>query len=185
MIDRIVTAARWDRLPPYAAGLLLVFTLQAAIALANTLVVGRVGQGVVRDLRHQLYERLQRLGLAYYDRTPTGAIIARLMDDVGAISTFVTGQTFTILTDLGHHRRHRRPAGRTQRAARPGRARLRAALCPELPLLHAEDPRHQQGRASQDGRPLRPPEGEARRRPGHPGPRPGAGRGDRVRRRAR
>ena len=67
----------------------------------NGLVIGRIGQGVVRDLRHRLYERLQQVGLAYYDRTPSGAIIARVMDDVGAIQVFVTGQTFTILTDLG------------------------------------------------------------------------------------
>ena len=67
----------------------------------NGLVIGRIGQGVVRDLRHLLYERLQQLGLAYYDKTPSGAIIARVMDDVGAIQVFVTGQTFTILTDLG------------------------------------------------------------------------------------
>jgi ABC-type multidrug transport system fused ATPase/permease subunit len=48
-----------------------------------------------------LYERLQQLGLAYYDKTSSGSIIARVMDDVGAISVFVTGQTFLILTDVG------------------------------------------------------------------------------------
>lgn len=47
----------------------------------------------MRDLRHQLYARLQRLSLAFYDRTPSGAILSRMMDDVGAIQVFVTGQT--------------------------------------------------------------------------------------------
>ena len=56
---------------------------------------------MVRDLRHRLYDRLQRLSLAYYDKTPSGAILSRVMDDVGAIQIFVTSQTFTILTDLG------------------------------------------------------------------------------------
>ena len=74
---------------------------QAVLALSNGLLIGRIGQGVVRDLRHQLYDRLQRLSLAYYDKTPSGAILSRVMDDVGAIQIFVTGQTFTILTDLG------------------------------------------------------------------------------------
>ena len=71
------------------------------LALCNGLLIGRIGQGVVRDLRHRLYDRLQRLSLAYYDRTPSGAILSRVMDDVGAIQVFVTSQTFTILTDLG------------------------------------------------------------------------------------
>jgi ABC-type multidrug transport system fused ATPase/permease subunit len=96
-----VVVGRHGRAAWYPVALLAVFAAQAALALGNALVIGRVGQGLVRDLRHRLYERLQRLSLPYYDRTPAGAIIARVMDDVGVIQTFVTGQTFTILTDLG------------------------------------------------------------------------------------
>ncbi|MFO0889809.1 MAG: ABC transporter ATP-binding protein [Isosphaeraceae bacterium] len=101
LIDRVVTQGRWEALPLYAAGLLASFAIQAGLTLANGLLIGRIGQGVVRDLRHRLYDRLQRLSLAYYDRTPSGAILSRLMDDVGAIQQFVTGQTFAILTDVG------------------------------------------------------------------------------------
>ena len=102
LIDRVVTQGRVgppavvrDGAPGGVRG------SQAAVSLANGLVIGGIGQGVVRDLRHGLYDRLQRLSLAFYDKTPSGAILSRLMDDVGAIQTFVTGQTFTILTDLG------------------------------------------------------------------------------------
>jgi ABC-type multidrug transport system fused ATPase/permease subunit len=101
LVDRVVTQNRWNALSFYALLLLGVFLMQALLVLGNGLVIGRIGQGVVRDLRHNLYERLQQLSLAYYDKTPSGAIIARVMDDVGAISVFVTSQTFTILTDLG------------------------------------------------------------------------------------
>lgn len=101
LIDQVVTPARWDRLHIFALLLLAVFAGQAALSLANGLVIGHVGQSLVRGLRHRMYDRLQRLSLSYYDKTPTGAIISRLMDDVGAIQMFVTGQTFTILTDLG------------------------------------------------------------------------------------
>ena len=101
LIDRVVTRGQWDLLPLYSALLFAVFAVQAALSLSTSLVIGRIGQGVVRDLRHHLYERLQKLGLAYYDKTPSGAILSRVMDDVGAIQVFVTGQTFTILTDLG------------------------------------------------------------------------------------
>jgi len=101
LVDRVVTQGHWGSLPVYATLLFGVLAMQAALAWCNSLVIGRIGQGVVRDLRHALYERLQHLSLAYYDRTPSGAIIARVMDDVGAIQVFVTSQTFTILTDLG------------------------------------------------------------------------------------
>jgi ABC-type multidrug transport system fused ATPase/permease subunit len=101
MVDGVVAGGAWSRLPLLAAGLMAVFLAQGALALANAAVIGEVTQNVVRDLRHSLYERLQKLGLAYFDRTPTGSIISRLMDDVGAIQGFVSGQTITILTDLG------------------------------------------------------------------------------------
>jgi ABC-type multidrug transport system fused ATPase/permease subunit len=101
LIDQVVTQGHWDVLPMYAALLFGVFTVQALLAWSTSLAIGRIGQGVVRDLRHLMYERLQQLGMAYFDKTPSGAIIARVMDDVGAIQVFVTGQTFSILTDLG------------------------------------------------------------------------------------
>ena len=101
LVDRVVTQGRWSALPWYALGLFLVFAVQAVLSLGNGFLIGRIGQGVVRDLRHLLYDRLQRLSLTYYDKTPSGAILSRVMDDVGAIQVFVTSQTFTILTDLG------------------------------------------------------------------------------------
>ena len=64
-------------------------------------MIGPVGVGVVRDLRHALYARLQTLGLSFYDRTPAGAIISRLMDDVAVLQSLITTQVLAILTDAG------------------------------------------------------------------------------------
>jgi len=85
----------------YAAGLALVFTLQAVVNVANAWTMGGVGLDLVRDLRHQLYARLQRAGLSFYDRTPAGAILSRLMDDVAAVQALVSTQCVGILVDLG------------------------------------------------------------------------------------
>src|SRR5262245_48865462 len=101
LVDRVVATGRLSALPLFALGLLAVFAAQAGVSLANTCTIGPVGLGVVRDLRHRLYARLQRLDLAYYDRTPTGAILSRLMDDVAAVQALITSQTLSILTDLG------------------------------------------------------------------------------------
>jgi ABC-type multidrug transport system fused ATPase/permease subunit len=100
LVDRVVTQNRWNALPVYAIALFGIFGAQTVLTFFNSLIVGQIGQGIVRDLRHLLYERLQQLDLAYYDKTSSGTIIARVMDDVGSIQVFITGQTFTILTDL-------------------------------------------------------------------------------------
>ena len=101
LVDQVIGSGRWQILPLYAITFLGVCALQAGFNRANTLVIGRLGQSVVRDLRHCLYEKLQRLDIAYFDRTATGSIISRVMDDVAAIQTLVTTQAVTILTDLG------------------------------------------------------------------------------------
>src|SRR5262249_45273649 len=67
----------------------------------QTRLVGRVGLAVTRELRHRLYARLMRAGLAFYDQTPAGAIISRLTDDVAAVQSLITGQTVTVLAHLG------------------------------------------------------------------------------------
>src|SRR5205807_2012224 len=82
LVDRVVATGDLTSLPAFAGALLAVFAAQAGVSLVNTSVIGRVGLSVVRDLRHRLYARLQRLSLSYYDQTPTGVIISRLMDDV-------------------------------------------------------------------------------------------------------
>src|SRR5207248_9112916 len=101
LIDHAAVTGGLAWLPRYAGGLALVFATQAVVSLAITRIMGPVGLGVVRDLRHRLYARLQRLDLAYYDRTPTGVIVSRLMDDVGAVQAIVGGPSVAILTDLG------------------------------------------------------------------------------------
>ncbi len=88
-------------IPVYLVLLLGIYLAQACITLAGALVIGRVGLRVVRDLRHELYVRLQRVGLAFYDQTPAGAIISRVTDDVAAVQNLITNQTLAILTDLG------------------------------------------------------------------------------------
>jgi ABC-type multidrug transport system fused ATPase/permease subunit len=88
-------------LPALALGLAAIFLAQAAVGLANTLILGRVSLNVVRDLRRRLYARLQQVGVPFYDRTPAGAILSRFMDDVAAVQSLISGQSVTILIDLG------------------------------------------------------------------------------------
>lgn len=101
LVDHVVAGAPAAHLAAFVIALFAVFALQAGINIANTFVIGRIGLQIVRELRHRLYARLQRVGLSYYDQTPTGTIISRLMDDVTAVQNLITGQTLTILTDLG------------------------------------------------------------------------------------
>lgn len=83
-----------------ALGLLAAAAVQAAASAANGRLLGGVSLDVVRDLRRKLYQRLQQMPVAWFDRTPTGAIMTRLMDDVAIVQALASGQTVTITLDV-------------------------------------------------------------------------------------
>ncbi|MGH8218006.1 MAG: ABC transporter ATP-binding protein [Steroidobacteraceae bacterium] len=61
----------------------------AALGLAQTYLAARVGADVVLSLRTKLFEHVQRMPLAFFSRTQTGALVNRLMSDArGARSAF-------------------------------------------------------------------------------------------------
>ena len=57
------------------------------LSVARRLVAGRVSLGVEYDLRNRLYEHLQELELAFFDRQQTGQLMSRATVDlqVGAL----------------------------------------------------------------------------------------------------
>ncbi|HEV2122276.1 MAG TPA: ABC transporter ATP-binding protein, partial [Chloroflexota bacterium] len=61
----------------------------------NTLV----GQAIMSDLRHQLYQHLQRQSLRFYTVTPTGQIMSRVTNDVAGVQNVVTGTLSTIVSN--------------------------------------------------------------------------------------
>lgn len=82
--------------------------LQAAGVFTFIYLAGVLGERVQYDLRRRMFEHLQELSLAYYDRTPVGWMIARVTSDSETISLLltwglldITWAAFNILTALG------------------------------------------------------------------------------------
>ena len=100
LADDIVTAGRWDMLGRVIAAMIAVPVLMAAIRLANRTTIAYVARRLVFDFRLAMYRRLQGLSLRFYDNTPAGKIIERIMWDVNAIQQLVTGQTITFVCDV-------------------------------------------------------------------------------------
>src|ERR1700716_3218345 len=55
----------------YAASLVVAF----GCSYGETMLTALLGQRVMRDLRQELFERVQRLSVAFYDRTPVGRLV--------------------------------------------------------------------------------------------------------------
>jgi ATP-binding cassette, subfamily B, bacterial len=55
----------------------------------QTMIVGRVGEGFVRDLRDGVFRHLLGLSPTFFDRTPSGTLLSRMTSDVDALQVLV------------------------------------------------------------------------------------------------
>src|SRR3954468_13336565 len=70
------------------AGLAL---LDAVSSLVQRWYSARIGEGVIFDLRTRVFEHVQRMPVAFFTRTQTGALVSRLNNDVvGAQRAFTS-----------------------------------------------------------------------------------------------
>jgi len=78
--------------------------LMAAVALFGALLTvvsgyfsSRIGEGLIYDLRTQVFAHVQRQSLAFFTRTQTGALVSRLNNDViGAQRAFTSTLSSTV-----------------------------------------------------------------------------------------
>ena len=79
--------------------LVLVTTvISAATFNAFLLILGRVGQDVVLDLRERLYRHFQRLSTSFHERYTSGRVISRQTSDVEAIADLLGNGIITLIT---------------------------------------------------------------------------------------
>ena len=100
IVDRIIGQGRNNLFVPVFAFFALAPLTAAALGFVNNFVISLIGDKLVLDLRHRLYEHLQYLPMRFYDKSSTGGLMERLMGDVAQVNQLVSGQTITLLTDL-------------------------------------------------------------------------------------
>jgi len=79
-------------------GLLLTTLISAVTFNAFLLLVGRVGQDVVLDIRERLFLQFQRLSTAFHERYTSGRVISRQTSDVEAIADLLGHGLINLIT---------------------------------------------------------------------------------------
>jgi len=81
------------------AGMIALAVINGVLSVAQTLISNQVGQRVMHDLRAAVYAHLQRMSLAFFTRTRSGEVQARIAYDIGGIDDVVTSTaTSTVST---------------------------------------------------------------------------------------
>lgn len=71
--------------------------LEFAVQYGSIITIGYLGQNVLRDIRADVFTKLQRLHLAFFDQNPVGRLITRVTSDVDAINQFLTGGLVSLI----------------------------------------------------------------------------------------
>jgi ATP-binding cassette subfamily B protein len=73
--------------------------LNSAFGLVQRYWSSRAGEGIIFDLRRELYEHLQSMSLRFFTATKTGELISRINSDVVGAQQAITGTFVSILSN--------------------------------------------------------------------------------------
>ncbi|MEO6333954.1 MAG: ABC transporter ATP-binding protein [Pyrinomonadaceae bacterium] len=99
-VDDFITPKNTDGVWLFALAFFGVFVFRFIFSYTQEVLLNHVGQHVMFDLRTEIFTKLQRQEVAYYDRYPVGRIITRLTSDVDALNELFTSGVIDVLGDL-------------------------------------------------------------------------------------
>jgi len=100
LIDVAIGHLDWGLLNLFVVLMIVIPIVSSLIGVGQSYLNNKVGQGVMRDLRHALYAHLQAMPLRFFTETRTGEIQSRLSNDVGGIQSVVTDVAASITSNL-------------------------------------------------------------------------------------
>jgi len=105
IIDEVIQQSRHDLLMPAALGLIGSFLLRELFNSLRIRINNRLEQNVIFDMRRDVYARLQRLPVPWFDQRASGDLMTRIIEDVNNVERLlidgVEQGTVAVLSILG------------------------------------------------------------------------------------
>lgn len=99
ILDTAIPEGRTGLLSLLALGMIVSAVLTSIFGVLQTLISTTVGQRVMHDLRTAVYDRLQRMSLAFFTRTRTGEVQSRIANDIGGMQATVTSTATSLVSN--------------------------------------------------------------------------------------
>ena len=90
----------FDRVYAYAIRMLLCYVSSSVLSMVISVTMLRISKRFAFHLRQQVFEKLMRLPVGFFDRNPAGDIISRVSYDIDVISTCMATDIVSILTSI-------------------------------------------------------------------------------------
>ena len=99
LIDEVLPNQNYTLLNLLALGMIAIPLLSGLIGVGERYLSARVGEGIIFDLRQEMYEHLQAMSLRFFTHTKSGEIVSRFNNDVVGAQNAVTGTLPNIVTN--------------------------------------------------------------------------------------
>jgi ATP-binding cassette subfamily B protein len=99
LIDNVLPNRNYTRLNWLALGMVGIPILSGVINVVQRFFSSRAGEGIIFDLRQQMYEHLQQMALRFFTNTKAGEIMSRFNSDVVGAQNAITGTIPNIVTN--------------------------------------------------------------------------------------
>ena len=100
LIDNAIPNEDLGRVTLLGVGMVLVPLLNGGFGVLQRWASASIGEGIIFDLRCQLFGHLQRMSLGFFTATRTGELMSRLNNDVVGAQQAVTGTFVTLAANL-------------------------------------------------------------------------------------
>ncbi len=100
IIDDVIGAGDYERLPGLVGCLVLVTLLIGALRFFYQVIFETASQGVLYDMRDAVYRKLLLEDFSFYDRRRTGDLMSRQTGDMDAIRHFVAQIIYTVYQNV-------------------------------------------------------------------------------------
>jgi ATP-binding cassette subfamily B protein len=100
IIDVAIPEADEVLLALLAGAMVGLAVVSGLISVLQQTLTTRTGQGIMFDLRNELYRHLQRMSLGFYTATRSGEIVSRINNDVNAVQGVTTRTLVAIASNL-------------------------------------------------------------------------------------
>ena len=100
LIDVAIPDRNFSRINLLALGMIGIPIINGIIGVWQRRLNAAVGEGVIFDLRHSLYEHLQKMSLRFFTETRTGELMSRLNNDVIGAQRAISNTLVTIVSNF-------------------------------------------------------------------------------------
>ncbi|RLE04438.1 MAG: ABC transporter ATP-binding protein [Bacteroidetes bacterium] len=100
LIDNAIPNRDFGRLNWLALGMIAIPLLNGLIGVWQRRLNSSIGEGVIYDLRRNLYSHLQRMSLRFFTGTRTGELMSRLNNDVIGAQRAISNTLVTIISNV-------------------------------------------------------------------------------------